>query len=141
MATAQFTSMVAAGGTAASTAAQSKPKEWQRWTTVGGSVTATKIYQDSSLWLDLSNTVAVRITAHISYVGGSAEITLQTSNSPDGPWTDVTSGDLDAVGKTVLAVSSESDNEPYPGRRYLRWMASGGAANWEICFRLMYEVM
>ena len=118
-----------------------KSKKWQPWATAGGSVAATEVFQDSSLWLDLSNTVAVRIAADISFVSGSAALTLETSNSADGPWSTVNSGGLTSVAKDVLVCSSASDDETYKVRRYLRWKCSGGAANWEICFRLQYEVL
>ena len=130
---------VTGGATAA--AAQPKHKEWQRWNTVGADASATVLYQDSSGWLDLSSVVSIRITSHIAYAGGSAGLTLQTSNSPDGPWSTVNATALDTVGKVVLVVSSLSSNETYKARRYLRWSVSGGSANWEICFRFTYEVL
>ncbi len=131
----------ATAATTAATAPKPKPKEWQGWTTVGANSSTAVLFQDSSLWLDLSSVVSVRITAHIGYVTGSSAITLQTSNSPDGPWSDVNATALGTEGKSVLVVSSLSENETYLARRYLRWSVGAGAADWEICFRLTYEVL
>jgi hypothetical protein len=39
----------------------------------------------------------------------------------------------------IITFSSESASETYPLRRYLRWKATGSAADWSICFYLTYE--
>ncbi len=118
-----------------------KTRMWQDWTTLGHASGGGEVVQDSGLWLDFAQTVAVRMTVYIAYVDASTtRLVLETTNSPDGPWTELTSGsELNAANTHILVLSSESSDESYPLRRYLRLKATGSAANWEICFKVKYE--
>jgi hypothetical protein len=112
----------------------------QKWATIGGGKSDVTVIQDSEGWVDMSAVVAMKLTCHVRSTSNGATITLQTSNSLDGPWTDVNGTGL-TDGTTVLTVSSEGPDETYLGRKYLRWTASGTGNNWQICFYLNYEVL
>jgi hypothetical protein len=112
----------------------------QKWATIGGGKSDVTVIQDSDGWVDMSAIVAMKLTCHVRNVTNGATITLQTSNSLDGPWTDVNPTGL-TTGTTVLTVSSEGPDETCLGRKYLRWTATGTGNNWEICFYLNYEVL
>jgi len=98
--------------------------------------------QDSGLWLDLVSCSRVRVWTQVSHrsPGGVSALRLQTSNTPDGPWSDIElepSGNT--VGTQVWTLSSESNDETYKFERYLRWNAGSTSGDWSICFRLFVE--
>ena len=118
-----------------------KSKVWQDWFTGAGDAANSYIIQDSGLWLDLLRHIAVKVKLELIYTDASTtELKFETSNTPTGPWTELNQAqEFNTVSTYVLTFSSESAEESRPLRRFLRWKATGSAANWSICFYLTYE--
>lgn len=138
--TTQQTQPTTAQTATTTTAKKKKVIYMQKWTTIGGGKSDVIVYQDSDLWVDMSAIVAMKLTCHVRAVANGGKVTLETSNSLGGPWTEVNASGF-TTGTTVITVSSEGPDESYLGRKYLRWKAEGTGNNWQVCFYLHYEVL
>lgn len=120
-----------------------KSKVWQDWFTGAGDDADYEIIQDSALWLDLLGVVAIKVKLELIYSNhATTELKFETSNSPTGPWTELNqAAEFSTASTYIITFSSESEDESFPLRRFLRWKATGSQASWSICFYLTYEIL
>jgi hypothetical protein len=118
-----------------------KSRVWQDWFTGAGDDADSEIIQDSGLILDLLDIVAIKVKLELIYTNAATtELKFETSNTPTGPWTELNQAqEFNSASTYILTFSSESADESFPLRRFLRWKATGSAASWSVCFYLTYE--
>src|SRR5438105_1472522 len=108
----------------------------QDYTTIRGA-TSTTVTQNESGWLDLSQFQDVIAWVDVRELTTSATLKIQTSPVKDEIMFQDMYSAAAAVGVVAPPIKVLMSAASVPLARYVRWQLVGGAATWDLTFRIL----